>query len=215
MDQPVFRARRATLDDLPALRQLWEQERFDADALEKRVTEFQVAYDAEGTIVAAIGMRREGEQGVLHHEAFADFGVADQLRALIWERFKTLAKNFAMARVWMADCVHFWREHGFDEADEEVLEQLPPELGDREGDWFTIVLRTDPFADGSALAKQQEMLFRAALKEETEKTMRQAKIVKGLAMMFSIGLFIIICIAGFYLFRYQQSRGLRPGTYQK
>lgn len=209
MEQPVFLGRRATLDDLPALRQLWEQERYDADALEPRVTEFQVAHDAEGTIIGAIGMKREGEQGVVHHEAFADFGVADQLRAVIWERFKTLAKNYAMARVWMQDCVHYWKEIGFDEADEEVLEQLPPELGEREGNWFTIVLRNDPFADGSALARQQEMLFRAALKEETEKTMRQAKLVRGLALTFSIVLFIVICIAGFYLYKYQQRRGLR------
>ncbi|MGB0582835.1 MAG: hypothetical protein ACPGVU_24390, partial [Limisphaerales bacterium] len=103
MDEPVFLARRATLEDLPALRELWQQEQFDANTLEKRITDFQVAYDAEGTIFAAIGMHREGEQGVVHSESFKDFGLADQLRGLIWERFKTIAKNFAMARVWMLD----------------------------------------------------------------------------------------------------------------
>lgn len=215
MDEPVFLARRATLDDLPALRELWQQEQFDADALEKRITEFQVAYDAEGAIMAAIGMRREGEQGLMHSEAFRDFGYADQLRALIWERLKTIAKNYAMARVWMRDCARYWKELGFDEVDEETLNELPPEFGEREGSWFSIMLRSDPFAKGDALAKQQEMMFREALRAETEKTMQQAKIVRIVALVLSILLFVIIVFAGVKLFKYQQRTGIRPGSYQR
>ena len=45
MTAPQFPARRATLDDLPALRPLWEAERLDAAALEKRLTEFQLVCD--------------------------------------------------------------------------------------------------------------------------------------------------------------------------
>lgn len=215
MDEPVFLARRATLDDLPVLRELWQQEQFDADALEKCITDFQVAYDAEGTIMAAIGMRREGEQGVVYSEAFKDFGHADRLRALIWERIKTIAKNYAMARLWMLDCVHFWKEFGFDEADEETLNDLPENFGDREGNWFTIMLRSDPFAKGDAMAKQQELMFREALRAETEKTMHQAKVVRVLALVLSILLFVIIVIGGIKLVQVQKQRGYGPGSYQR
>ena len=214
MDESVFLARRATLEDLPALRELWQQEQFDADALEKRITEFQVAYDAEGTILAAIGMRREGEQGVVHSESFKDFGLADQLRGLIWERFKTIAKNYAMARVWMLDCVHYWKELGFDEAEGETLEELPESFGEREGNWFTIMLRSDPFAKGDAFAKQQELLFREALRAETEKTQHQAKVVRMVALILSILLFAIIVIGGITLIKAQKRQGYRPGTYR-
>jgi N-acetylglutamate synthase-like GNAT family acetyltransferase len=215
MDEQVFLARRATLDDLPVLRELWQREQLDADGLERRVTEFQVAYDAEGTIVGAIGMRRDGEQGMVHSEAFADFGVADQLRTLIWERLKTIAKNYAMARVWMQDPGMFWKELGFDEVEGKTLEQLPAVFGESDGNWFSIMLRNDPFADGSAAAKQQELLFRQALKDETDRTLRQAKNVKVVALGLSIILFIVICIAGFALFKYQQKMGLRSPMGQR
>lgn len=214
MEQAVYLARRANVEDLPMLREMWAQERLDADDLEKRVTEFQVACDAEGKIVAALGMKRVGEQGMIHSETIADFGVADQLRKLLWERLRTLAKNYAMARVWMKGTSMFWKELGFDPADEEVLEQLPAEFG--EGEWFSIRLRHDPFADGGAAAKQQELMFRQALKAETEKTIRQARMVKALALVISLLLFVIVCIGGYYLYKYQnRMSGGRPGSYQR
>lgn len=209
MDETEYQARRATVEDLPALREMWERERLDVDALEKRVTEFQLALDAEGRIVAAIGMLREGEHGMLHSETIGDFGVADRLRTLLWGRLKTLAKNYAMARVWTLETTQFWRELGFDPAEGEVLEQLPAEFGERGNQWHSILLRKDPFAQGGALAKQQEMLFREALKEETERTLRQAKIVKAVALLVSVALLVIICIGGYYMMKYQQRTGLR------
>ena len=215
MEEQVFLARRATLDDLAVLRDLWAQEQLDADDLEKRITEFQVAYDAAGTIVGAIGMRREGEEGFIHSEAYADFGVADQLRQVIWERLKTIAKNYAMARVWMQDCGMFWKELGFDEVGEDSIAQLPPAFGSGDGNWFAIMLRNDPFAGGSSAAKQQELLFREALRAETEKTLQQAKVVKAIALVMSIILFVVIVVAGVKLFQYQQKMGIRPGAGQR
>ena len=51
MTPPNHRVRRATLDDLPALKPLWESMRFSVEDLEKRLTEFQVAENAQGEIV--------------------------------------------------------------------------------------------------------------------------------------------------------------------
>lgn len=209
MDEAVYLARRATVEDLPVLREMWAGERLDVEALEKRITEFQVAYDAEGKIVAALGMLRVGDHGLLHSETIADFSVADRLRTLLWERLKTVAKNYAMARVWTREASMFWKALGFDRVEGEVLEQLPADFGSADEEWHSILLRKDPFAQGGALAKQQELMFREALKAETEKTMRQAKMVKLLALLVSVVLFAIICIGGFYLIRYQQKMGLR------
>jgi len=215
MEERVFLARRATLDDLAALRELWAQEQLDADDLEKRITEFQVAYDAEGKILGSIGMKREGDDGWVHSEAFSDFGVADQLRRVIWERLKTIAKNYAMARIWMRDCGLFWKELGFDEADEKMKGQLPAGFGDKGGNWYVIRLRNDPFADGTEAAKRQELMFREALRAETERTLRQARVVKIIALVMSIVLFAVIVLAGIKLFEYQRRMGLRPGEEQR
>lgn len=215
MDEQVFLVRRATLDDLPALCGLWEQENLDPHDLEKRLTEFQVAHDADGKIVGAIGMRREGEHGFVHSEAFTDFGLADQLRTMLWERIKTVVQHYAMARVWMLDCGLYWKKLGFDEADEEILEQLPGEFGAREGNWFSIMLRKDPFAKGTAAAKLQELEFRKALRAESERTMEQAKMVKMVALVLAFIMFVAICLGGFSIFKYQHRMGIRPGAGQR
>jgi len=209
MDEAVYLARRATVEDLPVLREMWERERFDVEALEKRVTEFQVAYDAEGRIVAALGMLRLGDHGLLHSETIGDFGLADRLRTLLWERFKTLAKNYAMARIWTREATMFWKELGFDPVEGETLEQLPAEFGGADETWHSILLRNDPFAQGGAVAKQQELIFREALKAETEKTLRQAKMVKVVALLVSVVLFLIICIGGYMMIKYQPRMGMR------
>lgn len=214
MNDADYVARRANVEDLPALREMWTQERLDVEGLERRVTEFQVACDSSGRIVGALGMRRVGEQGLIHNETILDFGVADRLRRLLWERLLTIAKNYAMARVWTLDASLFWKELGFDPADEETRKQLPAEFGSPDGDWCAMMLRNDPFAKGDALAKQQELMFREALRAETEKTLRQAKIVKGVALLVSVGLFVIVCIGGYFMYKYQQrAGGYRPGSY--
>ena len=55
MNGSTYRIRRATLDDLDALRPLWESMRLPVADLERRLIEFQVAESPEGKIVGAIG----------------------------------------------------------------------------------------------------------------------------------------------------------------
>ena len=82
MTPPNHRVRRATLDDLPALKPLWESMRFSVEDLEKRLTEFQIAENAQGEVVGTIGFRMAGRQGCVHSESYADFSVADVVRAM-------------------------------------------------------------------------------------------------------------------------------------
>ena len=58
---PQLHIRRATVDDLPALRSLWAAARLPADELENRLTEFQVVEDAGR--FAASGHRRPRRSG--------------------------------------------------------------------------------------------------------------------------------------------------------
>jgi len=62
--------RRATLDDLPQLMDLWKLEKLPAEVLEKRFTEFQLVADSRGKIVGALGMQMVENQGKLHSELF-------------------------------------------------------------------------------------------------------------------------------------------------
>lgn len=209
MDEPEFLGRRATLDDLPALRPLWEAERLPVADLEKRVTEFQVAHTAGGTIVGAIGFKITGQSGLIHSEVFADFALADTLRGVLWERIKTLGRNFSLVRAWMRGSLPYWRGLGFDPADDATLEKLPPEFGTREEAWCAFKLRNDPFAEMSAA--QEELLLKASLRADTERMLRQAKVVRVVAMLAAAFFFLLVCVGGWYLWRYRAGQNHGPG----
>ena len=52
-----YRVRRATLEDIGALSELWKSMRFPVEELSRRVTEFQVAEAADGKLLGALGMQ--------------------------------------------------------------------------------------------------------------------------------------------------------------
>lgn len=206
MTPPQFQARRATLDDLPALRPLWKTERLDAVALEKRLTEFQVACDAEGRLLGAVGMQRHQQHGLLHSEVFADFALADTLRLLLWERFRTLGRNYALARMWTRETSQFWRSVGFDPADEEQLAKFPDTFGAAEaGRLLTIKVRDDPFADMTP--EQEDVMLKQHLRADTEKMLQQARTLR--AVLYGVlGIFgIILAIGALIAWRYRNRRG--------
>ena len=208
MTAPQFQARRATLDDLPALRPLWEAERLDAIALEKRLTEFQVACDEEGRVLGAVGMQRHQQHGLLHSEAFADFALADTLRLLLWERLRTVGRNYALARMWTRETSQFWRSVGFDPADEEQLAKFPDIFGEAEaGRLLTIKVRDDPFADMTP--EQEDVMLKQHLRADTEKMLQQARTLR--AVLYGVlGIFaIILAIGAMIAWRLRNRRG-RP-----
>jgi hypothetical protein len=200
MEQQVLKARRATLDDLPVLREMWANERLPVEDLDKRVTEFQVAHHEDGTIVGAIGFRRAGDQAMIHSESFADFSLSDQIRGLIWQRFDTLSKNYAINRVWLQEDLMYWKEKGFDPPEDEVLEKLPELFGDQEGTWFTMVLREELFT--SPEAKRTEMMFQQSIAADREKTEQRIRNMKVISTLVAFVFFVMICIAGFYFLKY-------------
>lgn len=209
MTAPQFQARRATLDDLPALRPLWEAERLDPIALEKRLTEFQVVCDEAGKVVGAIGMLRHQQQGLVHSEVFADFALADTLRPLLWERLRNVGRNYALARMWTRESSQFWRVLGFDPPDEEQLAKFPAAFGEADaGPLFTLKVRDDPFADMTP--EQEEVMLKQHLRADTEKMLQQARTLRMFAYAASVVFIIVLAICGYYLLRYRNRQNLPP-----
>lgn len=209
MTAPEYQARRATLDDLPALRPLWDAERLDANALEKRLTEFQVVCDASGTVIAAIGMLRCQQHALLHSEVFADFGLADTLRPLLWERLRAVGRNHALARMWTRESSHFWRGLGFDPPNEQQLTGFPASFGPVDaGPLYTLKVREDPFADMTP--EQEEVLLKQHLRADTERMLQQARTLRTCAYIVSVVFIILLVVFGRYLWRYRARQSPPP-----
>jgi N-acetylglutamate synthase-like GNAT family acetyltransferase len=211
MSAPQYSARRATLDDIPALRRLWAAEKIADLHLEKRIGDFQLAQDATGKILGAIGLQVEGLHGRVHSESFEDFGLTDTLRPLLWERVLSISRNRGLVRLWTLDTTLFYRTKGFDPVDEESAKKFPAPFGDAHATWFTLKLKEDIL---TGLSEDQEFaLFKEAAKAESDKMMQQAKIMKWVATVVAFLFLILVVIAGGYVLRlmkYKETHGTLP-----
>lgn len=202
MTSPALRVRRATVDDIPLLIPLWKQENLAAQELEGRFKEFQVVEDATGGMAAAVGLQISGHEGRLHSESYADFGQADALRALLWDRIRVIAQNHGLARVWTQFTSPYWRTIGFDQAPNEVLTKLPNNFGADRTPWLYVKLREET---GAVVSLDKEFaLFREAQKDETQKIMRQARVLKIVAGIVAAAVFILVVVWAVMFFRVQK-----------
>ena len=81
MVMPPLTIRRATVDDLPALLDLWAAARLPGDELKDRLTEFQIV-ETDGRFAGAIGFQVLRQHARLHSEDYVDFSLADTARDL-------------------------------------------------------------------------------------------------------------------------------------
>lgn len=186
--------RRATLDDLPQLFDLWAMEKLPVEALKDRFTEFQLVADPEGRIVGALGMQIAAAQGRLHSELFPRYEFADQLRPLLWERQKKVALNHGATRVWTQLPAPFWQTGDFHDASGEELAALPPNFAGQAGAWTTAQLR-EPIAAMDTIEKELAM-FREVERAKTEQMFRRARVLKIIAV---IGALILLGWVGWWL----------------
>ncbi len=210
MNASAFSARRATVDDLEGLRVLWRAENLPELDLEKRITEFQIALDAENKVVGAIGLRVAGTQGSLHSETFSDFGLTDTLRPLLWDRVQSVARNRGLTRLWTLEKTQFWRGAGFDVVDDDARKKFPEAFGAADAEWFTLKLKEDMLAN---LTPEQELaLFRASAKESTDKMLEQARVLKWIAIVIGTIFFGLVAYVTFNMVRLMRRRnsGMAP-----
>jgi len=198
MEPTAFHLRRATVDDLKALRALWESMRFAVPELEPRLTEFQVAEDPGGKIAGAIGFQMTGRQGLIHGEAFEDFSLAETIRPLFWQRIHTLAMNHGIVRLWTLESAPFWNRQGLIPATLGELQKLPPAWPSEGVLWLTLQLKSEEaFASAE---KEIERLLRAE-KARTARALRRATLLKNLATAVAITLALFVGAALVYLLR--------------
>lgn len=185
---PQLHIRRATVDDLPALKVLWLAAQLPADTLKDRVTEFQVV-EADGKFAGAIGVQIVRQHTRLHSEDYADFSVADAARELFWERIQKLAANHGVFRVWMNEVSSFWTRWGFQPASAEILARLPDEWKNLKGNWLTLELKNEDAIN--TLLKNQFGNFMDAEKNQTAQLAENARKFKLFVTLASFGIFFI------------------------
>jgi N-acetylglutamate synthase-like GNAT family acetyltransferase len=176
-----LRIRRATVDDLPALKTLWTTANLPADELENRLTEFQVV-ENEGNFAGAIGVQITRQHARLHSEDYTDFSIADAARELFWERIQTIAANHGVFRVWTQETSPFWTHWGFQPANAETLQRLPEEWKTLEGNWLTLELKNEDAI--KAVLGDQFAGFMDAEKEQTAVVASKAKTLRTILTVF-------------------------------
>jgi N-acetylglutamate synthase-like GNAT family acetyltransferase len=190
--------RRATVDDLAALKAVWLSMRLPADALESRLTEFQVV-EHGGEVAGAIGFQIVRTAALLHSEGYSDFSVADPARELFWERIQKLASNHGVFRLWTQENSPFWRHWGFQPADAENLERLPAEWKNSEEPWLTLELKNEAVIN--AALQNQFAGHLATEKKSAEEISARAKKVTTVVTILLFGFFFICLAVVLYLIK--------------
>jgi len=199
MTSSNYRVRRATLDDISQLLPLWGSMNFATEALAKRVTEFQVAEDAHGKILGAVGLQMAERQGRIHSEGFTDFGVAEQLRPVFWDRLQAVATNHGLLRLWTEEKAPFWTHSGLLKPDADALEKLPASWRHPSADWLTLKLKEDLAEVISA--DREFSLFMEAEKARTARAFQQARILKFVATFIAFILLVAVVAGAFFVLR--------------
>ncbi len=177
---------------------LWESMRYPTEDLARRVTEFQVAEDANGNLLGALGLQIAERQGLIHSEAFADFALADQLRPLLWDRVHAVATNHGLLRIWTQEKAPFWNHCGLLRADAEALEKLPLLWRGPSFPWLTLKLKDD--VEGVISADKEFALFMQSEKQRTEQVFRQARWLKTVMTLLAFALLLAVAAWAVSLF---------------
>lgn len=193
-----YRVRRATVDDMAELGPLLQTTMLPA-SLEKRFTEFQVAEAPDGSLVGALGLQIAGKHGKIHGESYTDFGLVDILRPLLWQRIQTVAQTQGLIRLWTQETAPFWKQSDFGPVTPEVRQKMPAAFGDTKTDWLTLKLKED--VDDIASLDKEFAVFMEAEKARTQEIFAQARMVKGIAILFALGLFIFVIFGGFRILK--------------
>lgn len=201
------RIRRATLDDLEMLRQLWTPIGFDVADLEKRLTEFQMVESADGIFLGAIGFQIANGQGLLHHETYADLSAAESLRPSFWKKIQIIAANHGVLRVWIRENAPGWSGFGFQAAGEEVLAKLPQKWDRVAPGWLTVQLKNE---DAIQKLEREMAMFMTVEKARSQKIVEGARTFRVIATVVGfIVAFLIFIAAGWLLLRHRIS--VSPG----
>lgn len=199
-----YRVRRATLDDIGALKSLWESMHYSAGDLERRLTEFQVIEGPDGKIMGALGFQIADRQACIHSEGFTDFSIADTVRPVFLKRIQSLAMNHGVIRLWTREHAPFWTRYGFQPPGTVALEKLPPAWDRSAPDWLTFQMKDE---DAIASVDKEFAMFMAIEKQRTAQTFAQAKKWKTIATVIAFIIALGVFAAAAYVYFIRRGSG--------
>jgi N-acetylglutamate synthase-like GNAT family acetyltransferase len=170
-----FHARRATLDDLPALRGLWETAMLPMQDLERHLTEFQIAEGLDGRLMGALGFQMVGKDARIYYEAYTHPDTEALVKPQLWNRLKVMAANGGVHRVWTQEKSQYWDECEFESASADDLERLPAPFKRAGGPWKMLALRDEA---AERRIEEEIGMFQAAHEEDQSRLAWQTKLVK-------------------------------------
>ncbi len=188
--------RRAVVDDLGPLAELWNAAQMPAANFEKNFTEFQVIEDALGKIHGAVAMQIDSGAGRIHSEIIADFALADTFRPLLWARLRSVAQNHGLFRLWTLERAPFWKKDaGFAPAPAEAKAKFPEAFGPPSGEWLSLRLREEG-ADAESI-ERQFAAFKETERAKREKLLGQVRPLKWIGIGIAIVIFGLAVIMAF------------------
>lgn len=200
MSLPVHTVRRATINDLAALRAIWREERFAVGELERRFTEFQVIEASDGQVIGALALQIQGNQGHIHSEAIALPEHTEAMREVLWDRLKKVAGNHGLVRLWTSAAHPHWTSAEFRAPSEVEQGKRPAQFGNVLEGWLVLQLKEE---SAQAISLEQELaIFREAQKAETEAFHQRAQKMKILATGVAFLFLIAVITGGYYWFQY-------------
>lgn len=200
MEPPALSARRATVEDLPALQALWQQADLPWMELERFATEFQVVpAEVPGVLLAAIGLLVEGNDALLHTEAVADPELADELRVTLWNRVQIVARNQGVQRIWTQEDADYWRASGFSKPSPAMLGAATATFVDKSAEWQVFEL-LDP-DKAKHMVDEQMAIWEAARAQEAEELQEKIRRFRtfafglaGLVTLGALGIFFYVIL---------------------
>ena len=194
---PAWSARRATIEDLPALSDLWQGAGLPSGDLERFLTEFQVVAGPDGVVRAAIGLQVDDDQGLLHSEVVSvPDDAADDCRAALWARIQVVGRNLGAVRLWTLEDAPYWRSI-FRRASAAEIGSLGASFADPEAGWWM-----HPLVDVGRLEQlaQKQAVLRGDLEagrgdDGFQETIRRVKLVA-----YSLAGLVILLLVAFAVY---------------
>jgi N-acetylglutamate synthase-like GNAT family acetyltransferase len=200
MSLPVHTVRRATINDLAALRAIWREERFAVGELERRFTEFQVIEASDGQVIGALALQIQGNQGHIHSEAIALPEHTEAMREVLWDRLKKVSGNHGLVRLWTSAAHSHWTNADFRAPSEVEQGKRPSQFGNVLEGWLVLQLKEE---SAQAISLEQELaIFREAQKAESLAFHQQANKIKLFATFIAFLVLILVIIGGYYVVQY-------------
>jgi hypothetical protein len=193
VEPPVLSARRATVEDLPALRLLWQAAGLPWDQLDRFVTEFQVVPGDGETLLGAIGFLVEGTQGLLHTESVTDGESADEVRSALWRRIQIIGRNQGVHQVWTQEDAPFWVTCGFMPASPERLQATSATFLDRTAAWQVFEFAAPEKL--KARVDEQMAIWQATRAQEAEELQQRIRNFRNVAVLVAtvvVGVMIVL-----------------------